>query len=593
MKIYKSFIFALAMGLAPLLTACDEMGKDDNPVSPAEPVKEVHISGISLQAEGLVNNELTLVIGTSLQLTADITPVDTKELDVLWSTSSSGILSISETGLVTAKRSGDVTVTVKSKANKDIKSTITVHVVTEPIEGLTIVRYDGIAIDNRELALYVGEEVTLYKHIFPEGSKDYDVIWTSSDAGIAHVAEFGHLRGVKAGDAVITCTSAIDEKVKDTLTVHVVDPIIHIEGVAIKVNGAEATEASVIAGEILQLTADLQPVGTDERDVIWTSANEDVAEVTGNGLVIGKKVGDVVITLTSAIREDLKASITIHVKEVPISGLDIFGPEQISLFEGEAWQLDVEVSPSDTEQTGVAWSSSDNSVATVSADGNVTAVKAGTAVITVTSTVDPSIKASVTVVVKSVISGLKISATGMVGGEATLLTGETLQLKAEVVPSDTEQKDVIWRSADESIAVVSSNGLVTALNAGDVVITVTSAVNPSIKATATIHVQKPITDIEITGAKAKLVPGNTLQLGAIITPTDTPETDVTWTSDNTSVATVSADGLVTAIKKGTVKITVCSAIRTGVSDNITIEVLEGAVDIDSDAVAPGKAESRR
>lgn len=93
------------------------------------------------------------------------------------------------------------------------------------------------------------------------------------------------------------------------------------------------------------------------------------------------------------------------------------------------------------------------------------------------------------------ISGIDITATGLNEGEATLAVGSTLQLSADIYPPNATEVDVEWTSSDEDVVSVSKRGLVTALKAGDVTITVASVERPDIKATIIVHVVDAIVDV--------------------------------------------------------------------------------------------------
>jgi len=146
-------------------------------------------------------------------------------------------------------------------------------------------------------------------------------------------------------------------------------------------------------------------------------------------------------------------------------------PETLSLEEGNTQQLVAEISPANATNLDVVWSSSDEAVVSVDSKGLITAVAEGSADITVT-TVDGGFTAvSKITVVKGdvVVTGINISLTDL-----ALTVGETSQLSVEVLPADATDKSVVWASLDESIATVSTDGIVTAVSKGIATITVVS-----------------------------------------------------------------------------------------------------------------------
>ena len=139
----------------------------------------------------------------------------------------------------------------------------------------------------------------------------------------------------------------------------------------------------------------------------------------------------------------------------------------------------------------------------------------------------------------------------------TINVGSTLALNATVLPSGAKQT-VNWASSNNVVATV-NNGVVTPVSAGTVTITATSTVDNSVKASATITVTNipvSVTGVSLNTNTASVSKGRTLQLTATVMPTNASNKNLTWSSSNTSVATVSNTGLVTAKELGNTNVTV-------------------------------------
>ena len=222
-----------------------------------------------------------------------------------------------------------------------------------------------------------------------------------------------------------------------------------------------------------------------------------------------------------------------------------------TLTAGNTLQLTAIVAPDNATNKNVTWSSSNTAVATVDA-GLVTATGGGTATITVT-TEDGSKTATCTVAVSVPVTDVSLDQT-----TATLVAGSTLQLTVAVTPTEATNKAVTWSSDKETVATVSATGLVTAVSEGTATITVTTE-DGGKTAACTVTVTPasiPVTGVTLDQTTAKLIEGNTLQLTATVAPADATDKAVTWSSDDETVATVSATGLITAVSKGTATITV-------------------------------------
>ena len=161
-------------------------------------------------------------------------------------------------------------------------------------------------------------------------------------------------------------------------------------------------------GESETLTATITPSNaTGDKTVKWSSSNEAVATVDSNGKVTAKKAGTAVITATSSNGKTAGCTVTVKQKEIAITGIGL-NKSTTSLTEGESETLTATIAPSNaTGDKTVKWSSSNTAVASVDSAGKVTAKKAGTAVITATSSNGKSASCTVTVKQKDTYTGLR------------------------------------------------------------------------------------------------------------------------------------------------------------------------------------------
>ena len=153
---------------------------------------------------------------------------------------------------------------------------------------------------------------------------------------------------------------------------------------------------------------------------------------------------------------------------VPVTGVQL-GSSSLSLEVGGSANLMATVLPSNATDKSVSWSSSNSGVATVDNNGKVTAVAAGSAVITVTTT-DGGKTATCTVTVTN--PAVPVQSVSLNKTELSLNVGESVTLTATVLPENADNKAVTWSSSDAAVATVDSNGKVSAVAAGSAVITV-------------------------------------------------------------------------------------------------------------------------
>ena len=216
---------------------------------------------------------------------------------------------------------------------------------------------------------------------------------------------------------------------------------------------------------------------------------------------------------------------------------------------------------------------SDNTSVAIISYGRVKGVAEGTANITV-SVVDSNYKPE-QVTLQVTVSEKKIEITEVLLNKdaETLTEGDTITLSAEVLPYDTTySKNVSWSSSNEAVATVSADGTVTAKSAGIAIITATS--ENGMTASCTITVEKkliPITEVYLDKSSATLTEGDTATLTATVLPENTTYSkDVSWSSSNSAVVTVDANGTVTAKSAGTAVITATTENGKTASCTVTV-----------------------
>ena len=269
-------------------------------------------------------------------------------------------------------------------------------------ETTTTVDVEKVSLNKSATTLTEGESETLTATITPSNATgDKTVKWSSSNAEVAAVDSNGKVTAKKAGTAVITATSSNRKTASCTVTVKQKE--IAITGVSLNKSTTSLTE-----GESETLTATITPSNaTGDKTVKWSSSNAEVAAVDSNGKVTAKKAGTAVITATSSNRKTASCTVTVKQKEIAITGVSL-NKSTTSLTEGESETLTATITPSNaTGDKTVKWSSSNAEVAAVDSNGKVTAKKAGTAVITATSSNRKTASCTVTVKQKDTYTGLR------------------------------------------------------------------------------------------------------------------------------------------------------------------------------------------
>lgn len=231
-------------------------------------------------------------------------------------------------------------------------------------------------------------------------------------------------------------------------------------------------------------------------------------------------------------------------------------PKELTLTEGETTTLTASVAPRNASDKSVTWSSNNSTVARVSDAGIVTARSVGSAKITV-KTVDGSKTASCSLTVKA--KTIPVQGVSIDKASITMAVGDTQTLTATVTPLTATDKSVTWSSGNTSVATVSSTGVVTAKGVGTATITVTTNDGGKTAMCSVIVIPVAVTGVTLNKSSLSLYQNDSETLVATVLPSNASNKNVSWSTSNSSVATVTTSGQVTAISPGTATITVTTA----------------------------------
>ena len=322
-----------------------------------------------------------MVEGETTTLTATVTPSNATDKSITWTSNAPEVAGVNDNGKVNAIKAGEATITVTTK---DGGKTATCKIVVKA----ATVAVTGVILDKTDISLENGKSEALAATVLPTEATNKNVTWSSDKPEIATVDASGKVSAVAIGEATITVTTEDGGK---TATCKV------------KVTGVLATSISVPARAIpvggkTTLTATVLPESANDKSVTWSSEDAAIATVDpATGEVTGIAIGIVKITATANDGSGVSGSGTVtvisKVKSVSIN------PSSTTMKKGNSTTLVATVTPVDgvTIDTGVTWSSSDESIATVDAGGKVTGLAVGTVTITAISKEDSSKKATCTV----------------------------------------------------------------------------------------------------------------------------------------------------------------------------------------------------
>ena len=250
--------------------------------------------------------------------------------------------------------------------------------------------------------------------------------------------------------------------------------------------------------------------------------------------------------------------------EIPATAISL-DKSELKLKKGETATLSASLNPSNATDE-IIWSSSDTKVATIS-NGKVNAIEVGTATITAKA---GSVSATCKVTVSS--DAVSIAEISLDKTSVTLKAGESTTLTATVSPSNATDKTVTWSSSNTGVATV-SGGKVTAVSEGSATITAKAGDKT---ASCSVKVDKNVivvSEISLSRSSITLKTGESATLSATVSPSNATDKNVTWSSSDTSVATVS-DGKVSATGEGSATITATAGDK---SATCTVKVEKNVV----------------
>ena len=328
----------------------------------------------------------------------------------------------------------------------------------------------------------------------------------------------------------------------------------------------------LVVEQTFQLSATVLPDDASDKAVSWTSSKQSLATVSDNGLVTAIAEGVVTITARAGGKSGT-CTISICKNVIAVTSIEL-SKTSTELVEGESETLTATVKPDDATDKTVNWLSSNPSIAAVT-DGKVLAITPGTATITAKAG-DKSASCNVTVKQKVI----EVESVVLSTNRLEITEGESETLTATVKPDDATDKNVVWSSADNSIATV-DKGKVFAISYGETI--VYASCGGKVAECSVVVVKKVIhvSSISLSKNQALIFVGDSpLEMIATVLPDEATDKSIEWISTDESVVTV-VDGLVTAVSQGEADIYAKALDGSGITSSKchiqTIKEPEGAV----------------
>lgn len=503
---------------------------------------QASVSSVSINEE---NKLVDIAYDNGFSLNGILTPEYANVgTELTWESSDQSVVSVDENGNVTVNDIGNSIISATSQNGS--KGECNVEVVMSPLaiysSDININLNDS---DEAQITYSFNDEKVNYNNV---------VSYTSGNTDVLTVDENGLIKALDAGSTTVTLRTP--NGVSKTINVNVERPITNVDmssnTITIDLSGSE---------QVFDLVATIKPLNTSYNKIlVWASDNSNVASVDQNGHVIAKNVGTANITAisTNGVIGKCKVVVNRSVTEVNIKEGDF------DLAENDSVAIHYEFNEGANVGTGVSFTSSDESIATIDNVGNITGIACGTAEIKVTT--EEGFEDTITVTIKKGVTSFSLDKT-----EEEINKGTSINIGC-IFNEDAElNKEVSYISLNPLVCSVDQNGKVTGLNNGTAVIEVKTV--KGLKATCTITVKTAVVEVSfLDKSLGRLDVGNYYQLTYEFNEGADDGTEVTFASSDESIATVDDEGKVFGVSAGTVTITITT--RDGYTDTIEITVEE-------------------
>lgn len=312
----------------------------------------------------------------------------------------------------------------------------------------------------------INETLRIASRIMPNTAYK-NVTFKTSDPNVLTVSADGVITGKSKGTAKVSAVSNLNNQVVAELEIKVKDPA-NPDMTALH---QYVSNIKLAEKETYQAKAVFSPLTVKNPTITWSAKDDTIASVSATGLITGKKAGTTDIIATcgeyTAICRVTVGKVTVAPKSIQLNKKHIeLIYNNVDLCES---QIEAVITPDNVSDASITYQSSDSNVVSVDANGTLTAKKAGTAVITATT----SNGLSDSCVVSSVAAITKISPNIT---EITVVKGKTVQIVPNATPkSAVNSKSLSWKSLDTSVATVDKNGLVTTIGLGETTIVITAS----------------------------------------------------------------------------------------------------------------------
>lgn len=440
------------------------LGQSQNPTPGSITSDQVPQNGINVTSVTLNKSFVTMGVNQTAVLYATVAPATAYDKSIVWTSDNSNVVQVSQNGVLTSKAKGVAHITATT-VDGGFTEVCTVNVGNISVTGITM--------DTANSSVYVGKAIILTASVVPENATNKSMRWRSSNTNIAVVDSNGIVIGKTVGKAIITATT-VDGNYSAVcnVTVYDVNADINVTGISL-----DKTSVTLTKGKVIILGAQVTPFNATNKQITWSSSNNNVATVDQNGIVTAKRSGTALITATT-VYGNYKAYCNVTVTNengsyIPVRNIEL-STNVIEMAKGQNENLTANISPINATNKSIKWSTDNPSVISVDNNGTISALNQGIAIVTV-KTADGNLKDRCFIIVKdnedtdTGIFRLRLNKTSI-----RIKEGKFEKLTSIITPGNLKNTTLIWKSSDDTVACVTEDGRVFGKNEGNAIVSVST-----------------------------------------------------------------------------------------------------------------------
>ena len=429
-------------------------------------VKPRLVQSISLNA-----TQKELIVGDSFTLTATLSPENATNRNVIWKLVSGDAISLSNTGVIQAKKAGEAL--VRAKAADGSGTTAECKVVVKP----RLVQ--SISLNATQKEVIVGDAFSLTATLSPENATNHNVIWKLVSGNAISLSNTGVIQAKKVGEALVRAEAADGSGITAECKV-VVKPRL------VKAISLNATQKNLVIGDSFSLTATAMPENATKRNVIWKLVSGDAISLSNTGVIQAKKVGEALVRAEAADGSGIKAECKVVVKPRLVQAISL-NATQKNLVIGDSFTLTATLSPENTTNRNVIWKLVSGDAISLSNTGVIQAKKVGEALVRAEAADGSGITAECKVVVKPRL----VQAISLKLEKDTVAVGEHFTVTADVLPKNATNSTLQWSVSAPLLLKHLGAGSFEALKTGSATITAQARDGSKQEASCRIEIVPP------------------------------------------------------------------------------------------------------